>query len=128
MRLLDRAGQTLAAALDVLSRRHALLAANVANVQTPGYLRADLDFTSALRAALARGERGGAEGIGPPSPPGASGMGVFTDPFIVLDEGGADLEVEMAEVARNSLRMMAVATLLSMRMELLRSAISEGRR
>lgn len=44
------------AALGVRARRQALLAANIANVDTPNYKAVDLDFQASLRAAQAKAE------------------------------------------------------------------------
>ncbi|MBI4277480.1 MAG: hypothetical protein HY660_03400 [Armatimonadetes bacterium] len=118
--MLDDTGTLLAASLETLGRRHTLLATNLANAQTPGYLRADLDFAAALRAAVeaaqdpAARERWNDRSAG--------------EPFMVVDGSPTDLEMEMAEVARNSLHMMTVTTLLGLKLEHLRLAISEGRR
>ncbi|EKP93683.1 flagellar basal body rod protein FlgB [Thermaerobacter subterraneus] len=55
-----RVNDELAAGLEVLALRQRLLAQNVANAETPGYKRYDLDFARALEAALAgRGPAGG---------------------------------------------------------------------
>jgi len=43
------ATSALTHALDVSSERHSLLARNLANLNTPGYTRMDLEFESALR-------------------------------------------------------------------------------
>jgi flagellar basal-body rod protein FlgB len=119
MRLLDATGTRLATALDVLGRRHEILSSNLANAQTPGYARGDLDFTAALRAANEREERH--------DPENAAGGGDVLA-FVRNDGTQPDLELEMAEVASNTMHFLSVTTLLTMKLDLLRTAIQEGRR
>ena len=54
--LFDTTQLALERAISGASQRHAALAANLANVTTPGYQRVDVDFHSALQGALASGE------------------------------------------------------------------------
>ncbi len=46
---------TLRQALDGLQQRQDAIAANVANLETPGYLSREVDFESSLRSAVATG-------------------------------------------------------------------------
>ena len=66
MRLLDGPVlQAAQAALSGLSQRQEAIAANIANIDTPGYQRKDVSFEDALRAQLAGGtasNTGGAAG------------------------------------------------------------------
>jgi flagellar basal-body rod protein FlgB len=117
--VLDSTTRLLTAALQVLGRRHAVLAANIANVETPGYRRADVDFASALHATLEARQAGEALGEG--------GLGSL-EAFVLPDGGEVDVELEMAEITRNSLQMMALSALVALKLDLMRSAISEGRR
>ena len=50
--LFDTTQLALERAISGAGQRHAALAANLANVNTPGYQRVDVDFQSALRGAL----------------------------------------------------------------------------
>src|SRR5690606_29086412 len=56
MSLFDSTQLALEAALRGASLRQELLTNNVANINTPGYQRQDVDFHAALRAAQAAGE------------------------------------------------------------------------
>lgn len=120
MRLLDTIGTQLATALDVLGRRHEILSANLANAQTPGFVRGDLDFAAALRAANDQRERR--------DPGDLAGGGEDWIAFVRSDGTAPDLELEMAEVASNTMHFLSVTTLLSMKLDVLRTAIHEGRR
>jgi flagellar basal-body rod protein FlgB len=51
----DATSVTLQQALDGLQQRQDAIAANVANLETPGYLSREVDFESSLRSAIATG-------------------------------------------------------------------------
>ncbi|MCS7172062.1 MAG: hypothetical protein N0A24_01395 [Armatimonadetes bacterium] len=112
--MLDPTGRYLLASLRTLGRRQALLASNLANAHTPGYVRADVDFGATLRALWEEVPADGApsEGVA----------------FVRQDGTEVDPELESVEIARTGLLMMALTTLLSAKLEMLRSAILEGRR
>lgn len=87
MRLLDGASlQAAQTALTGLSQRQEAIAANIANIDTPGYQRKAVSFEEALKAQLA-GETGGMLGTGD-----AAGGDVtlsVTDPHHITDGGSA---------------------------------------
>ena len=56
MSLLDNTDLSLQAAIRGAGLRQTALAQNVANANTPGYQRKDVDFESSLRAAMADGQ------------------------------------------------------------------------
>lgn len=60
MGLIDKAFGASPDALAILSKRSELIAANLANADTPGYKAKDIDFRDAL--AMARGESNGMTG------------------------------------------------------------------
>lgn len=108
-------------ALLLRAKRTELLAANIANAETPGYLARDFDFQSALRSAHADSDSGMLR-LHVSQPGHASGMladGGFgellyrvpTQPSV--DGNTVDGQVEKAEFARNSLHYMASLTFLN---------------
>lgn len=98
--------------------RAKVIASNVANQNTPGYVRQEVRFEDALRAALERGDdpRAVAAKIVPDrvTPAGPNGNNV-------------ELEAEMNAMRENQLLFETYATMLESRFELLRLAITEGR-
>jgi flagellar basal-body rod protein FlgB len=67
------------AALDVRATRQALLSANIANADTPGYLARDVDFSSSLAGALRQSGATTAPGVaGTPGVSGSIGMAATT--------------------------------------------------
>lgn len=92
MRLLDGpALQVAQAALSGLSQRQEAIAANIANIDTPGYQRKDVSFEDTLRAQLAGGGAGGTDGTGGTGGGARSAAGAValsrTDPRHISDGG-----------------------------------------
>jgi flagellar basal-body rod protein FlgB len=117
----------LAKALDGTAMRNRAIANNLANVETPGYLRQDVSFESELRAALDSPAL---------SPTSAEGEVQVVEPEQVGDasqparENGNNVDVdrEMARLADNTLRYQALAQSISVKQNMLTTAIYEGRR
>jgi flagellar basal-body rod protein FlgB len=131
MPLPNRLTQSLdfqAQALTLRSERQRLLASNIANADTPGYVARDLDFSAALRDATAsfnvEGSSGAASAVGVPIRPAnthpghiASGLPVGGGSLSTLayarnsqnsmDRNSVDLDRERATFADNTLRYEA---------------------
>jgi len=118
----DRSQAAAVVALDGLAARHRSIAANLANSETPGYKRVDVAFEGQLRDALERGasvaETLEVHPIG------------YTDTTRPAgpDGNNTDVDQEMAALAANTIRYEALVQALSIKGEMLRTAISEGRR
>jgi flagellar basal-body rod protein FlgB len=120
-----------ARALSVEARRTELLAANIANVDTPNYKARDLDFRTALAGAGAampgdlpmqaahRAVPGGAPGA---LEDAALRYRIPTAPS--LDGNTVDEHLEQAAFAENSVRYQATLTLLSGKFRALMTAIT----
>ncbi|HHW19419.1 MAG TPA: flagellar basal body rod protein FlgB [Firmicutes bacterium] len=116
-------------ALDGAWARHQVLANNVANSETPGYKRQELDFQTYLARALQPGLR-----VVTTHPKHMAGVGreplyVTQDLSSITPDGNSvDIDREMAEVSTNALYYASVSKQLSSYFALLRKAITEGRR
>jgi flagellar basal-body rod protein FlgB len=115
MELFDTTQTGLERALSGAGLRQEAIASNIANVNTPGYRRQDVDFQSALRAAWGQGEQAVANVV--PS--------IGTDPSAVVRQDGSsvDIDVEAAAQAKNGLQYEAVSQVIKTRISILRSAI-----
>lgn len=107
--------------LDASALRQEALAANIANLETPGYRRIDLapNFASELRAQLEAGTLG--RNVDKISP------GLATDPFarVVRPDGNTvELEREMLEMNRNAVGYDFLTELVSRNIKQLKMAIS----
>ena len=133
----DATIQMLSRSLDLLTTRHEVLAANVANSETPGYKARDLDFREVLKA-MVKGERGEASmkttnrlHLPGGGAAGASDMGkiVFRPGGLVgYDRNTVSLESEMADLALNAIEYNTNVQIITKKLQMLRYAIDEGGR
>lgn len=56
--VIDSTGSAIYAALNGLAARQRVIANNIANVETPGYIAGRVSFESSLKAALRQGDAG----------------------------------------------------------------------
>lgn len=112
--------------LDLASTRQNLLTENVANVETPGYRRKDIDFQSELKSAMSNSASGTLK-ITNPKHLGPSRNDV--SPEIKRENipdgqvNGVAIDQEMAQVARNQLEYNVAVKLVSRKFDGLRNAI-----
>ena len=115
--MINRLGDSLdfqTQALVLRSERQRLLASNIANADTPGYLARDMDFAAALRQATGTAATG-ALGLQLPKPAWAGALGVATETTLRyaapsqsnLDGNSVDMDRERASFADNSLKYEA---------------------
>jgi len=132
-------------ALKVYSQRADVLAANLANADTPGYLARDIDFRAALAAAGSQGEAlqpamTGAGGLTAAALTTANanitadGSNVSTEQFLKyrvplapsLDGNTVDSQMEESQFAQNTVRYQAALTFIENRFSELTTAITGG--
>ncbi|HOB81303.1 MAG TPA: flagellar basal body rod protein FlgB [Peptococcaceae bacterium] len=114
------------------SMRHTMLANNIANVNTPGYKRSDIDFKSTLAQALDKSSLR----LKTTHPVHFKHLGLSTGPVqaqdlqtsLRNDGNNVDVDMELATMAENNLYFNSLAQLLSSQLSLLRQSIMEGRR
>lgn len=118
MELFDTTQIGLERALSGSSLRQQAIASNLANVNTPGYRRQDVDFASALHAAWDQGSHK-VETVD---------ATVKTDQSAVMraDGSSVDIDTEAAAQAKNGLQYEAIAAVIKSRTAILRSAIGLG--
>jgi len=129
---LDRDFAPLQAALDLRAQRQQLLAANVANADTPGYKAVDLDFSAAFAAALSGQQRGplalktdqSRQVAAKAGDPAAEFVGYETGNPSRLDGNSVDMNREQATFQKNSIQYEADLTFLTGKIKLLMSAIT----
>lgn len=112
-------------ALDAASMRHLAISHNIANINTPGFAPARVDFENQLdaaRAALRTGEPLQANMLA-----GVRPHTVRAAPLTGTDRT-AMLDLEVAAMAQNTVHYQALLKALGSQMSILASAISEGKR
>jgi len=114
MNLFDTTDLTLQAAIRGSGLRQTALAQNLANANTPGYQRKDVDFESALQSALADGQN-----------LDQLQFGVQTDASAPMQPDGnsVDVDSESAKLAENGLDYETLVTVAKTRLEILQSAM-----
>ncbi len=123
---LGRTDVVVRGALDGLAARHRVYAANIANVDTPGYVPSDLPFEAQLREI--RNEIA----LDPASVGQAPRLDLtpqLESPETTrVDGNGVQVDREVVRMAENSLTYDSLIQASRLRGEMLRSVISEGRR
>ena len=109
--MLDRVAGQLERYMDLLSARQKLVASNVANADTPGYLTQDLDFQAEFRNA----------GGGMPQVSAVAGLKTKND------GNNVSLDREARLLAENALRFQVASQLMKGQLRAVRSAIQEGK-
>lgn len=115
----DRMGQWLERALDLSYRRHQVLASNLANLDTPGYVAKDLDFSEQLASELSRPASGS---------PAAPAVTARSEVEPSLDENKVDLDGELARITANRAFYELATEAVTRRIGLVRYALDEGGR
>ncbi|WP_217915177.1 flagellar basal body rod protein FlgB [Miltoncostaea marina] len=129
----DLTTEVLTAAARGYDARHTALASNIANAETPGYKRIEVQFESALAKAVeddrSRMGRGPATSLPSPfaqgdavesSRPAVSSSGTT----MRVDGSNVDPDAEMAELAANQLAHQTVVAMLDKRFTQFRMAVT----
>lgn len=115
MGLFDPTQIALERAMSGASLRQEALASNLANANTPGYIRSDVDFHSALRAAV--------EGGGPALEQAPIQAQLDRSAPIRADGNNVDVDSEMTSLSANALEYQALAGIARTRLQMLKVAI-----
>ena len=129
---LDQHFAVLQQALDLRAYRQQLLAANMANADTPNYKAVDLDFGAALRGALAghgqalplATDNGAQLQPQAQAEPAAAFVAFQSGNSVRLDGNSVNMNREQAAFARNSLQYETDLTFLTGKIKTMASAIT----
>jgi flagellar basal-body rod protein FlgB len=113
--------------LDAAAARQRAIAHNIANVDTPGYTRRDVSFHDQLASALSGADE---------QPLLAASRVSEVEPRQLFDTqsparadgNNVDVDREMASLAQNTLEYEAAAEIIKGKLDMLRTAVSEGRK
>jgi flagellar basal-body rod protein FlgB len=122
MKLFDPTLQLLERSLDTRLERHNVLASNLANAETPGFLPRDVDFASAMRAAA---QEIGNEGQVPRAPTPTL-VGAAAGAAAGLDGNKVDTDRTLVSLAENGLQYGASAKVAAKKLAILRYVASDG--
>lgn len=119
-------------ALDLWQRRTEVLANNLANADTPGYLARDVDFRKILSAASGNAAAASLPlQAGTPGQIGTTGAAADTLAYRVptqpsMDGNTVDAQAEQAAFAANGVHYQASLSFITAQIRMLRTAISGG--
>jgi flagellar basal-body rod protein FlgB len=120
--LFDTTQLALERAIEGAGKRHEALAANLANANTPGYQRVDVDFHGALASAIGRGEASReALDAASFSPARDASAGA-----VRADGSTVDVDSESARLAANALEHQAAVQVAHARIGILKAAMGTG--
>lgn len=122
-------------ALDAAWMKNEVIANNIANVNTPGFKKSYVSFEDQMASAASEFQLGSVQKDSKFLPIGndarsISSPVVMQESFTSVRKDGnnVDVDVEMAELAKNTIKFNAIISQISRQFENLRTAISEGRR
>lgn len=129
MFIFDDTTRLLGKAMDVTAQRHALIAGNIANLDTVGYRPQDLDFKKTLAAVMTEGHRR----LATPHArhiPAAETVRQVRSTVMDGDAGpgldSVNIDREMTHLMENNIQYRSSVELLLRKIGLLRQAITEG--
>ena len=113
-------------ALDVTAARQRLLTQNIANAETPGYVRKDIDFASELKASMGAGRSSSVRTTRPEHMASQSRIHsckVIEERPVEGEATSVELDQEMARMAENQIEYNISAHLARNKFEALKLAI-----
>jgi flagellar basal-body rod protein FlgB len=122
-----------AQALSLRSERQRLIASNIANADTPGYVARDLNFAQALRAATGATQPAGALAVSRAGHIGGAGSAALASEANMtyampsqtnLDRNTVDMDRERASFADNSVKYEATLRFINSNVRTVLSAIT----
>jgi flagellar basal-body rod protein FlgB len=116
--LIDNTQLGLERAISGASLRQSVLANNLANAETPGYKRMDVNFHDALAQAMGSNDSATIE---------ATAFSPRQDPQTLRADGnGVDVDTESAAMAKNGLEYEALVSVDKARIQIIQSALGVG--
>ncbi len=128
--LFDNTYHMLGKSIDVTTRRHSLIAGNVANLDTVGYTPKDINFRETLEVEMQKGHekltRTNEKHI--TSASGASFIRTAVDDDGFESDDPVNIDIEMSKLVENNIKYMTSIEMLKRKVRILQHAISEGGR
>ncbi len=126
----DRSLSTIRGWLDGLSARQGAISDNIANIDTPGYVRRDVNFESALQRAIGSGNTS----LRTTDPRHVASGGTRANQLSTqaaqqltsgrMDQNTVDIDQEMVELAETQMRFQAASSALNAKLRILRNVIN----
>ena len=126
-------------ALNLREKRQTVLASNIANPDTPNYKARDIDFSSAMKAAVEKASPTAAASMKTtaarhfPNPPSDGGLLADGTPLLyrgvvqgAVDGNTVDMDVERNQFADNAVRYEASLTMINSQIKGMMNALQSG--
>jgi len=113
--LFDNTQLAIERAISGAGMRQEVLANNMANAETPGFHRSDVDFHSALAEAMKSGDAKTIEGT--------TFSAQQDQQTLRADGNGVDIDVESANMAKNGLEYEALVSVAKARIQIIEAAM-----
>ncbi|UMZ73353.1 flagellar basal body rod protein FlgB [Natranaerofaba carboxydovora] len=130
---IDNTSQVLESAIGAAHKRDQVISDNIANVNTPGYKRGRVSFEEQLKKALSEDGIKGKTTREKHIPIGEKSLNEISpkvvrdsSQFMRNDGNNVDIDVEMAELSKNTLHQGALVRQLNSKLGRLRSVIQDG--
>nr|WP_320190933.1 flagellar basal body rod protein FlgB [uncultured Desulfobacter sp.] len=131
-RIFGHTYEMIGKSMDISTRRHNLIAGNIANMDTIGYTPSDIDFQSALKRAMTEPEPDYLDKTNGKHLPGnidgtterIDGMDSENVDIYHLDS--VNIDTEMMNLMENNVKFRSTAEMLLRKMTILNYAIDEG--
>ena len=124
-KLFDKTMGMLTSMLDYQSRRHKVIASNIANIDTPGYRPRELAFTKELSEAMLHNSSVEMTRSNEKHLPTASYQVRSSDVEVVNAGNKVDIDGEMGKLADNHLKYNLTVELLARKFKSLNSVLRE---
>jgi flagellar basal-body rod protein FlgB len=112
--IFDVTQSVLQEAMSGAALREQVLANNVANANTPGFSRSDLDFQSAIRDALASGTPLDQIQLQPQ---------VDSSAPLTLDGNNVSIDAEMSRLSENTILYQSLSSIAKARLKMIEEAV-----
>ncbi len=132
-RIYGHTSEMIAKALDVSSRRHNLIAGNIANMDTIGYKPKDLDFNRTLDRAMGKKEpdymdKTHSKHLSPYEDDSPFMDGKNSEEVDIYHLDSVNIDTEMMNLTENNIKYRATTEMLLRKMKILHYSIDEGGR
>jgi len=133
-RIFGHTYEMMGKSMDISTRRHNLIAGNIANMDTIGYTPSDIDFQSALKRAMTEPEPESdyLDKTNEKHLPGNIGRaagqinGMDSEEVDIYHLDSVNIDTEMMNLMENNVKFRSTAEMLLRKMTILNYAIDEG--
>lgn len=131
-RMFGNTFEVIGKSMDISSRRHNLIAGNIANIDTIGYTPSDIDFQSALKRAMTDPEPDDLDKTNEKhlsgNIEGSAGQinSMDSEDVDIYHLDSVNIDTEMMNLMENNVKFRSTAELLLRKMTILNYAIDEG--